>query len=146
MMKPLKGKVALLFQNSRSGGWSLAVSLARLGADVVVVCQYADYADAERAHEAKNRIEAEDQHCLIIPIHVLNDASSREVVRQTIEMFGGLDLFIDYSLPEENVGESKERVHPAHESAANNQQRPLVHFEMLTAALDQIVDVDVAVE
>ena len=105
MLKPLEKKVVLLFQDARSCGWSLAESLARLGADIAVVYQHSD---TEKARDTKCRIEADNQKCLIIPVRVLNEASSIEAVRQTIEKLGRLDLFIDFSSPEERVGESEE--------------------------------------
>jgi enoyl-[acyl-carrier-protein] reductase (NADH) len=138
MMKPMKGKVALLIQDTRSSGWSLAVSLARLGADVALVCQDAN---AEQARDTEKRIEAEGQQCLIVPVHALNRVSSQEVVRQTIAMFGGLDLFIDYSSPAESFNESKKGLQQASVVTENNPQSPLTHLEMLAAALYQMADI-----
>jgi enoyl-[acyl-carrier-protein] reductase (NADH) len=139
MLKLLQKKVVLLFQDSRARGWSLAESLARLGADVAVVYQYAD---AEQVRETKIRIEAENQKCLIIPVRVLNEASSIEAVRQTIEILGRLDLFIDFSSPKEGVGESEEGPNQSIGFTENNKHSPLVHLEMLSAALYQMIDVN----
>jgi enoyl-[acyl-carrier-protein] reductase (NADH) len=139
MLKPLEKKVVLLFQDTRSGGWSLAESLARLGADVAVVYQHSD---AEKARDTKRRIETEQRKCLILPVRVLDKASSTEAVRQTIEVLGRLDLFIDFSSPKEKIDESKEGVLQAIDLDENNKQSPLVHLEMLSAALYQMIDMD----
>lgn len=143
MSKLLKKKVVLLFLDSRTRGWSLAESLARLGADVAVVYQHAD---AEQARETKSRIEAENQKCLIIPVRELNEASSKEAVRQTVEKLGGLDLFIDFSSPKERIDDSKRETGQAIEVNEKNKQNPLVHLEMLSAALYQMIDMDEAIE
>ena len=139
MLKPLEKKVVLLFQDSRTHGWSLAESLARLGADVAVVYQHAD---GEKAKDTKCRIEADNQKCLTIPVRVLNEASSIEAVRQTIEILGRLDLFIDFSSPKERIGESEEGLNQSISFTENNKQSPLVHLEMLSAALYQMIDMN----
>jgi NAD(P)-dependent dehydrogenase (short-subunit alcohol dehydrogenase family) len=120
----------------------LAVSVARLGVDVAVVCQNVD---ADQARYMKNHVEAENQQCLIVPVLEADDVSPVEAVRQTIEMLGRLDFFIDCSSPEEKPANSNEELHPTHGIAGSNQNSPLVHLEMLAAALDQMIDINVMI-
>lgn len=91
---PLTDKVALLLDGTREGGASLAVSLARSGADVAVVYRASH---ARRAEETKRLVEAEGRYCLIIPAEPNDESFSEKAVRQTVEKLGRLDIFIDYS-------------------------------------------------
>lgn len=91
---PLTDKVALLLHGTGEGGASLAVSLARNGADVAVVYRASH---ARRAEETKRLVEAEGRYCLIIPAETNDESFSEKAVRRTIETLGRLDIFIDYS-------------------------------------------------
>ena len=91
---PLENKVALLLNATGAGGSSLAVSLAKNGADIAVVCRQSE---GSRAEETKKLIEAEGQSCLIIPAETNDISFSKEVVRRTIDELGRPDIFIDYS-------------------------------------------------
>jgi NAD(P)-dependent dehydrogenase (short-subunit alcohol dehydrogenase family) len=91
---PLVDKVALLLNGTSTGGASLAVSLAKSGADVAVVYRPSH---ARRAAETKRLVEAEGRYCLIIPAETKDESFSKKVVRRTIETLGRLDIFIDCS-------------------------------------------------
>jgi len=133
---PLEGKVALLFIGADAGGPSLAVSLAKSGADVAIVYRLVNY---ERALEAKKIIEVGGRRCLIIPARDNGETSSEEVIRQTINRLGRLDIFIDYSsFPRPEIGLAK-GVDRLDESDGVEQTGPFTNVELMSAVLDQIV-------
>jgi len=138
MKKPLKDKVALLFDGSRAAGCSMAVLLAKLGADVAIVYQEVD---AEQAQYTKERVEAEDQDCLIMPLQFVDDAFSEEVVRQTIEALGKLDIFIDYSSQDRNNRAPNNSAPALQRGATFSRESPLANVEIMSAALDQMFNI-----
>lgn len=137
--EPLKGKVALLFDGVNTGGRSLAESLAQYGADIVFVYRQLN---AGRAREMKRLIEAKGRRCLLIPAQNNSDSFSKEVVRQTINQLGRLDILIDYS---SLAGDEIDLVNTAtivEKPGSAHKTGPFTNFEIMSAALDQMVDLD----
>ena len=135
----MEGKVALLFDGVNTGGRSLAESLAQYGADIVFVYHQLN---AGRAREMKRLIEAKGRRCLLIPAQKNSDSFSKEVVRQTIKQLGHLDILIDYS---SLVGDEIDLVNATtivEKAGSDHQTGPVANFEIMSAALDQMVDVD----
>jgi sporulation protein YlmC with PRC-barrel domain len=134
---PLEDKVALLFDGAHSGGRSLAVSLAEYGADVAIVYRQAH---ARNASITKELVEAKGRRCLIIPAQGDEESFSRDVVQQTINTLGRLDIFIDYSsLPREDVGADQSGKTEKRDN--NGRTDPFTNVEIMSAALDQMVNV-----
>jgi hypothetical protein len=90
----LKDKVALLFDGTHTGGRTLAVSLARYGVDIVIVYRKVH---ARQAQETKILVEAEGRRCLLIRAQNNDETFSKNVLHQTVNTLGRLDIFIDYS-------------------------------------------------
>ncbi len=136
MEKLLNKKVALLLGGARAGGRSLAVSLARLGADVAIIYRQAN---VEQARRLKAQVEAHEQRCLIIPFQFVDEAFSAEAVRQTMEALGSLDIFIDMSSLEEEGPLSEGPAMQVYQQDGAQQVTPLAHVEIMSAALNQVV-------
>ncbi|MGD2078817.1 MAG: hypothetical protein PVH18_10560 [Chloroflexota bacterium] len=89
----LENKVAMLFNGSNEDGRSLAVSLASYGADIAIVYREGR---AKHARETKKLVEAEGRRCLIVPVEA-GQIVSKDLIRQTTNKLGRLDIFIDTS-------------------------------------------------
>lgn len=141
--EPLKDKVALLFDGTNTGGRSLAVSLANYGADIAIVYPQAHIMEARMT---KKLVEAEGRRCLVIPVRAdqANDETfSKEVVRQTINTLGRLDIFIDYSsLPRDDVRLPNSAGKKMETRDSQDQRDPFTNVEIMSAALDQMVGKD----
>jgi len=101
--QPLKDKVVLLFDDGATeDGRSLAVSLAKYGADVSIVYYEGN---EKRARETKEMVIAEGRRCLIVPSPTDDNGVSKEAVGLTIEKLGQLDILIDHSSSPESIGQ-----------------------------------------
>lgn len=87
----LKEKVAIITGGDSGIGRATAIAFAKEGADVVMV--YLD--EHEDAAATKERIEQLGQRCLAIPIDLRIEESSANVVNQTIETFGRIDILVN---------------------------------------------------
>ena len=95
------GKVALITGGARGIGRSIALSLAKEGANIVI-CDIADqipsisYPMAVPADlaETKKIVEAEGVKCLSMKADVRKSADLKKVVEQTIADFGRLDIVV----------------------------------------------------
>jgi NAD(P)-dependent dehydrogenase (short-subunit alcohol dehydrogenase family) len=136
---PLKDKVALLFDGTNTGGRSLAVSLAKYGADIAIVYRQAH---AGHAYVTKRLVEAEGRRCLIIPAQANDENFSKEVVRQTINTLNRFDIFIDYSsLTGDEIGPANSADNVEQHDGINPTS-PFINVGMISAALDQMVSLD----
>lgn len=95
----LEDKVAMLYGGSNEDGRFLAVSLASRGADIAIVYRKDR---AQHARETKRLVEAEGRRCFIVPLQE-GKALSRDLIRQTTNRLGRLDIFIDSSSPAANT-------------------------------------------
>ncbi len=91
--RPLRSRVAMLLGATDEGGCSLVLSLARLGADIVLVYHRRH---GPEAGAIRQRVQALGRRCLLIPAGGDGVAIARWATRQTVRALGQLDIFIDY--------------------------------------------------
>lgn len=87
----LTGKVAIITGGDSGIGRSVAVLFAKEGADVVIV-YLNEHADAE---ETANMIRKYHKEALLIPTDISVEVNCKNVVDQTIEKFGRLDILVN---------------------------------------------------
>jgi NAD(P)-dependent dehydrogenase (short-subunit alcohol dehydrogenase family) len=87
----LQGKAAIITGGDSGIGKAAAICYAAEGADVVIV--YLD--EHEDAKETKRLIEEAGSRCLLIAGDVGNEAFCKDVVRQSVEKFGKLDILVN---------------------------------------------------
>lgn len=87
----LEGKVALVTGGSRGIGCEIALELAREGANVIV--NYSGSKD--RAEEVVKEILALGREAKAIQCNVANNNEVQDMVKETIETFGKLDILIN---------------------------------------------------
>lgn len=96
----LKEKTAIITGGSLGIGATIAIELAREGANVAI--NYRKH-DTEAKEVAKN-IENLGQKCLTIKADVTSPTDAENMLKQTIKSFGGLDILVC------NAGINKDRV------------------------------------
>ncbi|WP_378955458.1 3-oxoacyl-[acyl-carrier-protein] reductase [Pelosinus sp. sgz500959] len=87
----LDGKVAIVTGASRGIGRSVAISLAKAGAKVVI--NYAGNLAA--AEEVKTTIETAGGEAIIVQADVANEEAVAALVKQTTETFGRIDILVN---------------------------------------------------
>lgn len=87
----LQDKAAIITGGDSGIGRAAAVAFAKEGADVAIVYLY-EHPDAE---ETKKRIEQSGRRCLAIQTDLRYKARSEQVVAQTIQAFGKLDVLVN---------------------------------------------------
>lgn len=90
-MRDFEGKVVLVTGASRLIGSSVARSLGKRGAAVVI--NYLSGKD--RAEEVAASIESAGGRAMILKADVRNRAEVRSMVEQTVSAFGGLDILVN---------------------------------------------------
>lgn len=87
----LQDKVAIVTGGDSGIGRAVAYAFAKEGADVVIsyLCEQED------AEETKNRIEQFGRRCLLVPGDLQEESMSQEVVKQTINHFGKIDILVN---------------------------------------------------
>ena len=90
-MMDFEGKVALVTGASRRIGSALALTLGQRGGSVVV--NY--FSGKERAERVAAQVEAAGGRALIHGADIRDRGAVREMVEQTINNFGGLDILIN---------------------------------------------------
>jgi len=96
----LKGKVALITGGDSGIGRSVAVHMAREGADIAIV--YLD--EHEDARETARHVEAEGRACLLIAGDVAKEEFCKEAVGQVIEAFDRLDILVNNAAEQHEKG------------------------------------------
>lgn len=87
----LQGKIALITGGDSGIGRAVACAFAMEGADLVV--HYLnEHQDAEKTKEL---IEHTGQSCLLLAANLQNYTACDEVVRQTMERYGRLDILVN---------------------------------------------------
>lgn len=90
----LAGKVALVLGCEDDSVTSLLLSLAEKGADIAFVCLSGlTYSILDM----KEEIEMTGRVCLIITDDPYSQSFTERVIEKTMETFGRLDVFIDFS-------------------------------------------------
>jgi len=90
-MMDFEGKVALVTGASRQIGSALALTLGQRGGSVIV--NY--FSGKERAERVAAQVEATGGRALIHGADIRDRGAVREMVEQTINNFGGLDILIN---------------------------------------------------
>jgi NAD(P)-dependent dehydrogenase (short-subunit alcohol dehydrogenase family) len=88
----LDGMVALVTGGDSGIGRAVALLYAREGAEVAIVYLEEEQVDAE---ETKRCVEAEGQHCVLIPGDVRDAAFCQRAVEETVQAFGKLDILVN---------------------------------------------------
>lgn len=84
----LKGKVAIVTGATRGLGQGIAIGLAEAGADIVCVGRSDD-------SETQEKIKALGREYLNIRMSVSEENAPEEIVKQTVERFGKLDILVN---------------------------------------------------
>ena len=87
----LAGKVALITGGDSGIGRAVAIAFAKEGADVVVAYLY----EHDDAMETKAYVKHYGGRCLLIAADIRHEPNCREIVRQTVEHFGRLDVLVN---------------------------------------------------
>src|SRR5690606_7882805 len=87
----LSGKTAIVTGGSRGIGKSIAIELAKQGANVVV-----NYAGNEqKAQEVVEEIERLGVQSIKVQADVANEEQVKEMIKQTIDSFGRVDILVN---------------------------------------------------
>ncbi|AQQ55160.1 SDR family oxidoreductase [Planococcus lenghuensis] len=87
----LAGKTALITGGDSGIGRAVAIAFAKEGADVAIV--FLD--EHDDAAETKKLVEQEGQRCLLISGDLGEESFSEEVLKQTINQYGKLDVLVN---------------------------------------------------
>jgi NAD(P)-dependent dehydrogenase (short-subunit alcohol dehydrogenase family) len=101
----LLGKVAIITGGDSGQGRAIAVAFAKEGADVAIV-YLNEHTDAE---ETKQAVELKGRKCLCIAGDIGQEAFCKQVVDQTVEHFGKLDILVN-NAAEQYVQNSLENI------------------------------------
>ena len=88
----LEGRRALVTGGDSGIGRAAAIAFAREGADVAIVYQPSEEADAQ---EVIGLIEADGRKALALPGDIRDEAFCKEIVAKTVDAFGGLDILVN---------------------------------------------------
>lgn len=101
----LKDKVAIITGGDSGIGRAVAILFAREGAKVSIV-----YLEEEKdAQETKRLVEQEGSECLLLAGDLGSEQFCQEVVAQTVEMFGQLDIVVN-NAAEQHPQDSIEKI------------------------------------
>ncbi len=89
--KKLQDKVAIITGGDSGIGRAVAVHFAREGADVVIAYRN----EKEDAEETKKLVEEKGRRALLIQTDVGVSANCEDIVKQTIEQFGKIDILVN---------------------------------------------------
>ena len=92
----LKGKVAVVTGSSRGIGKGIALGLAAEGCNLVICAR-----GVEALRATTKEIEAKGSKVLMLPLDVTQKETANQIVRQTKEVFGRLDILVN------NVGRNR---------------------------------------
>lgn len=87
----LKGKVALITGGDSGIGRSVAVHFAKEGAKVAIVYLNED----EDAEKTKKMVEEAGSQCLVLEGDLKNENFCRQIVKDTVKEFGGLNVLVN---------------------------------------------------
>jgi len=85
-----EGKNALVTGSSKGIGASVAIALARGGANVTINCS----SSVTQAEQVAETIRKMGRKALVVACDVSDLSAVEDMVRQTVEAFGSLDLFV----------------------------------------------------
>ncbi len=96
-MGKLAGKVAIITGASRGIGRTVALTLARAGADIVIAAKSETEAPnlPGTIHSVAKEVEALGRRALPVKVDVRDDAAIAEMVAQTMKKFGRIDILVN---------------------------------------------------
>lgn len=97
----LKGKKALITGGDSGIGRAIAIAFAREGADVAI----AYYNEHEDAQETMRWVKDAGQKGLAIQGDLSRPDHCREVIRQVVEDFGGIDILVNNAARQEEISD-----------------------------------------
>jgi len=98
METKLTGKVAIVTGGSRGLGKSMALELARAGADIVVAARTVESGQSKlpgTIHETVQKIEQSGGKAMSIRCDVSSEEDINQMVQQTIDQFGHVDILVN---------------------------------------------------
>lgn len=101
----LKDKVAIITGGDSGMGRAISIAFAKEGADVVII-YLNEHADAG---ETKQIVEQKGRRCLTIAGDIGNEAFCKQIVEQTVQQFGKLDILVN-NAAEQHVQNSLENI------------------------------------
>lgn len=125
----LANKVALITAGETGLTRAVAIAFAKEGADIVLV--YLN--NSEDANTIQQFVEEQGRSCLVMNGNLADEKFCQQVVKQTIEKFGKLDILVNNAV-EQNLQESSENM-SAEELEDNLQANMCPMFYMTQAAL-----------
>lgn len=128
----LKGKVALITGGDSGIGRSVAVHMAREGADIAIV--YLE--ENDDARETQRHVEAEGRKCLVIGGDVSKEEFCKEAVGHTIEALGRLDVLVNNAAEQHIKGGNGPLDIPQAQLQQTFQTNIYGYFYMAKAALE----------
>ena len=87
----LAGKTAIITGGDSGIGRSVAIYFAKEGANIAIVYLNED----NDANTTKELIDKEGQKCILLSGDIGDEAFCQNVIRQTIQTFGGLDILVN---------------------------------------------------
>jgi len=87
----LNNKVAIITGGDSGIGRAVSVLFAKEGADIVIVY----YNEHEDAQITKSYVEAQGRRCLLLPGDLTEESFCQEIISQTIQCFGKLDILVN---------------------------------------------------
>ncbi|MFC4711343.1 SDR family oxidoreductase [Planococcus dechangensis] len=128
----LPGKVALVTGGDSGIGRAVAVAFAKEGADVVI--SYLD--EHEDAEETKQLVEREGRKCLLAAGDIGDEAFCKQLIDQTINEFGKLDVLVN-NAAEQHVQQSLKDI-TAEQLEKTFRTNVFSMFHLTKAALDHL--------
>ncbi|GEK57566.1 NAD(P)-dependent oxidoreductase [Marinococcus halophilus] len=132
----LKGKAALITGGDSGIGRSVALLYAKEGANVAI--SYLD--EHEDAEETKRMVEAEGGKCLLLPGDIKEESHCINLVKQTAEEFGGLNILVNNAAIQ-HVHENVEDI-PSDEFEDVFRTNFFSQFYLTKAAMDYLTEGD----
>ncbi len=129
----LQNKVPLITGGDSGIGRSVAVHMAREGADIAIA-----YLDEHDAKKTAHYVEAEGRRCLTIAGSVADESFCQDVVEKVIVEFGKLDILVNNAAEQHEKGGKGPLDIPQKQLLQTFQTNIFGYFYMAKAALEHL--------